>query len=152
MGDAYDYDRTNGGIQNSTVYKYLAVKQATCKYTTTGNVLPKMTSYAYTKEGDEADLKIQLYNRGVVAVAMQAGTTEFQNYAGGIYSCTNFTGVDHGVLLVGYGTNTTSGQDFWIVKNSWGPNWGEQGYFRVLRNKGSALACGTPDYANYPII
>jgi C1A family cysteine protease len=152
MGDAFDYSKTNGGIDNSTVYKYLAVKQSTCKYTTTGNVLPKMTNYNYTTQGDETDLKIQLYNRGVISVAMQAGTTEFQNYVGGIYSCTNFTGVDHGVLLVGYGTNTTSGQDFWIVKNSWGPNWGEQGYFRVIRNKGSSLACGIPDYAHYPII
>jgi len=152
MGDAYDYDRTNGGISNATVYKYLAVKQATCKYTTTGNVLPKMSNYAYTIQGDETDLKNQLFTRGVMAVAMQASGTGFQNYVGGIYSCANFTAVDHGVLLVGYGTNTTSQQDYWIVKNSWGTSWGEQGYFRVLRNKGSALACGIPEYANYPII
>jgi len=152
MTDAYDYDRTNGGIDNSTVYKYVAAKQTSCKYTTTGNVLPKTTSFAYTKQGDETDLKTQLFNQGVIAVAMQAGTTAFQNYVGGIYSCSNFTGVDHGVLLVGYGTNATTAQDFWIVKNSWGPTWGEQGFFRVLRNKGSSLDCGIPDYANYPII
>jgi len=152
MTDAYDYDRTNGGIDNSTVYKYLAVKQTTCKYSPTGNVLPKTTSYNYTAQGDETDLKNQLYNRGVIAVAMQAGTTAFQNYVGGIYSCANFTAVDHGVLLVGYGTNATTQQDFWILKNSWGTSWGESGYFRVLRNKGSSLGCGIPDYANYPII
>lgn len=152
MIDAYNYDKSNGGVDNSTVYTYLAKQQASCKYTKTGNVLPTMTSSNYTNQGDETDLKNQLFARGVIAVAVQAGTTAFQNYVGGIYSCTNYTGVDHGVLLVGYGSNTTSGQDYWIVKNSWGTSWGEQGYFRVLRNQGSSLACGIPDYANYPII
>lgn len=152
MTDAYDYSNKNNGVDNSTVYPYLAKQQTSCKYTTVGNVLPKMSNYNYTAQGDETDLKNQVYARGVIAVAIQASDTAFQNYKSGVYSCSNFTGVDHGVLLVGYGTNTTSGQDYWIVKNSWGTTWGESGYVRILRNKGSSLACGLPDYANYPLI
>jgi len=156
MTDAYNYNKANKGSDNATVYPYLATKQTTCKYTTNGNVLPNMTSFAYTKQGDEADLKIQLYTRGVIAVAIQAGDTAFGNYVGGIYSCPSFTAVDHGVLLVGYGTdaatNTTAAQDFWLLKNSWGTGWGEQGYFRIVRNKGTNSSCGIPQYANFPLI
>lgn len=54
--------------------------------------------------------------------------------------------LDHAVVVVGYGT-TTDGIDYWLVKNSWGPNWGEGGYVRMIRNKNM---CGIAEVAVYP--
>jgi len=65
---------------------------------------------------------------------------DFMSYSGGIYQHTKlklqfnpFAITNHAVLLVGYGTDAKTGEKFWIVKNSWGEEWGESGYFRILR-------------------
>merc|ERR1712224_1135926 len=57
------------------------------------------------------------------------------------------TKMDHGVAVVGYGTDDTGG-DYWIVRNSWGPGWGENGYIRLARG---VNACGVSNAAVYPI-
>ena len=66
---------------------------------------------------------------------------DFMSYRGGIYHHTGLTDhfnnpfelTNHAVLLVGYGRCHVTGQKYWIVKNSWGTNWGEDGYFRIRR-------------------
>ena len=55
--------------------------------------------------------------------------------------------LDHGVLVVGFGTDPTSGKDYYKVKNSWGPAWGEEGYLRMVRGKDQ---CGIADNACFP--
>merc|ERR1712038_2161835 len=75
-----------------------------------------------------------------VSIAIEADKSAFQLYRGGILSRTCGSKLDHGVLLVGYGTD--NGQDYWKVKNSWGASFGEYGYIRLKRGKGGAGECG----------
>ena len=68
-----------------------------------------------------------------VSVAIEADTRVFQFYSGGVLDSDSCgTNLDHGVLVVGYGTD--SGKDYWLVKNSWGADWGESGYIRIARS------------------
>merc|ERR1711909_44250 len=80
------------------------------------------------------------------AVAIEADQSSFQFYSGGILTAACGRRLDHGVLAVGYGTEGST--DYWIVKNSWGTRWGEEGYVRLLRGSDE---CGIHDAASYPI-
>jgi len=81
---------------------------------------------------------------GVCTVSMDVNDPLFMNYKGGIYRSTNCgTGpqdVNHAMTVVGYGKDAATGQDFWIIRNSWGPTWGENGHIRVARNAGNTCA------------
>jgi C1A family cysteine protease len=154
MTDAYDYNIKNAGQNNGTTYPYLAKQQTSCKYVAgAATNAGKVSSYNYTNQDDEVDIKAKLATVGPIAIAIDASATTLQNYVSGVYTCTNFTAVNHGVLLVGYGTDTTTtpAKDYYIVKNSWGTGWGEQGYIRIIRNKGMAPSCGLTTYANYVV-
>ena len=86
-----------------------------------------------------------------VSIAIEADTDIFKTYNGGIISSTDCgTKLDHGVLLVGYGTE--DGRDYWIVKNSWGADWGEKGYFRIARDasQDGPGICGVQMQPSYP--
>lgn len=90
---------------------------------------------------------------GPVSVAIEADTLIFQFYKGGIVDDVKCgTNLDHGVLVVGYGSE--NGKDYWIVKNSWGPHWGDNGYIRIARNNSTRDAgiCGIAAQPSYILV
>jgi len=74
-------------------------------------------------------------------VAISVAATGWGFYKGGIYedSKSDHLDINHAVVLEGYGTDKETGQDFWLVRNSWGPMWGEDGYIRLKRTDPSTL-------------
>ncbi|XP_006013218.1 dipeptidyl peptidase 1 [Latimeria chalumnae] len=88
---------------------------------------------------NEGLLKLELVENGPIAIAFEV-YADFLQYSGGIYHHTGlqssfnpFELTNHAVLLVGYGSDPQTGEKYWIVKNSWGEFWGENGYFRIRR-------------------
>ena len=90
--------------------------------------------------GREQMVRDEVKSDGPVVVVMDASDPAFRLYKSGIYSSETCeeSSPNHAVLIIGYGTE--AGQAYWLVKNSWGKGWGEEGYFRIARNKGNM--CG----------
>ena len=97
------------------------------------------------------DLALAL-QKGPVSIGVDAASTGFRFYKSGIIKRWCGSDIDHAVLLVGYGTE--KGVDYWLVKNSWGPSWGEKGYLRILRdmNKKDAGMCGIQSTPCFPVV
>lgn len=84
---------------------------------------------------------------GPLSIAVNA--MPFMDYESGVFNDTCGPDLDHGVTIVGYGTDPKSGLDYWSVKNSWGYDWGEKGYIRLSRGK---KQCGLDLYVSYPVV
>ena len=133
MIPAFNYTNKYG-ICKEDDYKYTA-RDETCKHDSCTPVT-KVTSYESVPRSREAMQEAN--NIEPVSVAVDA--TFWQFYGEGIFYCFFNFGLNHGVLLVGYDFTSTNEEDYWIVKNSWGTNWGENGYIR-LSAKSSETAC-----------
>ena len=85
-----------------------------------------------------------------VSVTVEADTDSFQMYTGGILDsnhCWNTENLDHAIAAVGYGTE--NGQEYYIVRNSWGADWGVAGYIKIAAVEGDGI-CGIQMLSSYP--
>ncbi|XP_030637183.1 cathepsin K [Chanos chanos] len=149
MTNAFNYVKQNGGIDSESAYPYVGQDQQ-CAYSASGKAA-ECRGYKEVPEGNERALASALVKAGPVSIGIDATLSTFQFYKRGVYydrNC-NQEDINHAVLLVGYGV-TTKGKKYWIVKNSWGEDWGNQGYIYMARNRGNL--CGIANLASFPIM
>ncbi|XP_011698116.1 PREDICTED: cathepsin L [Wasmannia auropunctata] len=150
MDYAFQYVKENRGLDTEKSYPYEAENDK-CRYNPRNKGATDV-GYVDIPEGDEEKLKAAVATMGPISVAIDASRPSFQLYSGGVYydpECSSGT-LDHGVLIVGYGTDEETGQDYWLVKNSWGETWGREGYIKMARNKDNH--CGIASSASYPLV
>lgn len=146
MTQAMNYIISNGGIDTELSYPYTGISSHSCRYKLADRGAT-LSSYVNVKSGSESDLQDKVH-QGPTSVAIDAHNPSFQFYSGGVYyepKCSSQK-LDHGVLAVGWGSQ--NGQDYWIVKNSWGTTWGMKGYILMSRNRNNN--CGIATMATLP--
>ena len=148
MDSAFDYVMAAGGITTEAAYPYTSGtsgQSGTCVpgYTNAANSAPS----GYTDVTPKSvSALMSAVAQQPVSIAIQANQVAFQSYKSGVLTGKCGQQLDHGVLAVGYGT--LNGVDYWKVKNSWGPSWGQDGY--ILIERSASDLCGVLDAASYP--
>lgn len=149
MEGAFKFIMENGQCSDDS-YPYTSGVTKTGGSCQKCSAVAHITSCSDVKPNDQISLTAAIAKQPV-AVAIEADTRYFQSYSGGILTSTSCgTNLDHGVLAVGYGTE--NGIDYYLVKNSWGPSWGMQGYVKIARSSSTndPGICGIAMGASFP--
>ncbi|AEE86501.1 Cysteine protease XCP1 [Arabidopsis thaliana] len=147
MDYAFQYIISTGGLHKEDDYPYL-MEEGICQEQKEDVERVTISGYEDVPENDDESLVKALAHQPV-SVAIEASGRDFQFYKGGVFNGKCGTDLDHGVAAVGYGSS--KGSDYVIVKNSWGPRWGEKGFIRMKRNTGKPEGlCGINKMASYP--
>jgi len=149
----YKYIMSNNGLATNASYPYVMQnwdmsqpERNNCT-SSSDTMAATITNYTVIAANDVQGMMQAVALHPIVA-SIDSSQDTFQTYTSGVYvepACT--TNGDHLVLIVGYGT-TPEGVNYWIAKNSWGQNWGDNGYFKVQRGNNT---CGIESSASYPI-
>ncbi|KAI4367265.1 hypothetical protein MLD38_023022 [Melastoma candidum] len=137
MNSAFEYTLKAGGLMREEDYPYTGTDRATCKFDKS-KIVASVANFSVVSL-DEDQIAANLLKNGPLAIAINA--VYMQTYIGGVscpYICSRR--LDHGVLLVGYGSAGYSPirlkeKPYWIIKNSWGKTWGENGYYKICRGR-----------------
>ncbi|XP_071491786.1 cathepsin L-like peptidase [Diadema antillarum] len=145
---AFQYVIDSNGIDTEESYPYEG-QDGPCRFSKSG-VGATCTGYTNIASGNESALKEAVATVGPISVGIDASHVSFRHYESGVYNEPNCSSVKlvHGVLTVGYSSD--KGDDYWIVKNSWGTSWGMDGYIWMSRNKDNQ--CGIATKASYPLV
>ncbi|MEI7488553.1 MAG: C1 family peptidase [Chryseobacterium sp.] len=147
MEGAFKFIIENGQCTAAS-YPYTA-KDGSCHSCTS---VAHASSCSDVQPNDQISLKAAVAQQPV-AIAIEADTKYFQSYSSGILTSSSCgTSLDHGVLTVGYGEE--NGQKYWLVKNSWGTSWGDQGYVKIGRSESTndPGICGIAMDPSFPTV
>jgi cathepsin L len=140
MDYAFQYVET-APLMTESAYPYTA-RQGSCQYVSSQGK-GKVKSFKDVSRDTSGQQLMAAVAKGPVSVAIEADQYAFQGYNGGIITSGCGTRLDHGVLAVGYGTD--AGQEYFLVKNSWGASWGDSGYVKMAPDQ-----CGVTMQPSYP--
>ncbi|XP_006001246.1 cathepsin K [Latimeria chalumnae] len=148
MTNAFEYVKENKGIDSDAAYPYVGEDES-CRYNISGKAA-KCRGFKVIAKGKERALQKAVASIGPVSVGIDASLSSFQMYSKGVYydrSCDS-RNINHAVLVVGYGVQKN--EKYWIVKNSWGTDWGNNGYILMARNRHNN--CGIANLASFPVM
>jgi cathepsin L len=146
MDNAFRYIEMGNPLMLEADYPYTAKDGKVCKYEKSEGK-GTVSHHKDVQHNSASQLKAALMIEPV-SIAVEADKRIFQMYKHGVItSSTCGKKLDHGVLAVGYGT--LEGEDFFLVKNSWGPSWGDHGYLRI--SAGASNTCGILSDPSYPM-
>ncbi|KAL9267215.1 Senescence-specific cysteine protease SAG39-like protein [Drosera capensis] len=146
---AFLYMLRNGGLTTEANYPYRGFGWF-CNTNRASQIAAKISNYEDVPENNEAAM-MQAVSVQPISVALDASDFAFQNYYGGVFQGSCGTDLDHAVTVVGYGTSS-DGTDYWLIKNSWGTSWGEDGYMRLQRGIDDPRGlCGIAMTPSYPV-
>ncbi|KAJ4974678.1 hypothetical protein NE237_007852 [Protea cynaroides] len=149
MDYGYEFVKSNGGLTTEMNYPYKA-QDGSCDSSKQNDPLVTIDGHQDVPANNENALLKAVANQPV-SIAIDASGNAFQFYSEGVFTGPCGTGLDHGVAIVGYGA-TADGTKYWIVRNSWGSDWGEQGYIRMKRGIAAKHGtCGLAMQPSYPI-
>ncbi|KAB0798066.1 hypothetical protein PPYR_09059 [Photinus pyralis] len=152
MDKSYEYIKDNKGVATEAAYPFEGKDGLECRYTPE-KYGAHATGHVVIDEGDENSLESAVAHLGPVSVAIDASPDSFQFYSSGVYfepSCQpGLETLNHAVLVVGYGTEP-NGQDYWLIKNSYGAGWGIGGYMKIAKFANNH--CGIASFASYPLV
>jgi KDEL-tailed cysteine endopeptidase len=131
MEDAFSYILQNQGIATEENYPYQAM-EGSCDQERASNYAARITSFEDVTPNSEEAL-LQAVATQPISVAIDASSLAFQHYSMGVYNGECGTQMTHAVTVIGYGIND-DGTKYWLIKNSWGTTWGENGYMRIQRD------------------
>ncbi|KAK4757217.1 hypothetical protein SAY87_007344 [Trapa incisa] len=137
MNSAFEYTLKAGGLMREKDYPYTGKDGGACNFDKS-KIVASVSNFSVVSL-DENQIAANLVKNGPLAVAINA--VFMQTYIGGVscpYICSKR--LDHGVLLVGYGSAgyapiRMKDKPYWIIKNSWGETWGESGYYKICRGR-----------------